>query len=325
MYGLSLDHQECVAGATAATEREAPIQAEPAGQACPDREAQQHLLFQLCELAQCVLYVIDVEQKRLTLVSRHALTVLGYEPAVLCQMSAEALIALIHPQDQSTAYGQLQRCAAAPPGHTLDAELRVQRSDGECRWVRNRVTVLSCDEQGRARELMGSALDITAQRRLPERMAQPNLFDALTGVGNATAYEVELKHLAGIRTGPVSVLLADVDGLRRVNDTLGHEAGDALLRRTAGVLRDNCRGEDLVARIGGDEFAVVLRNTNEATGRAVAARLRAALAAESGGSPLRVSFGFATAAISESLSGAVRRAECSLYGDKVSRRRLKEV
>jgi diguanylate cyclase (GGDEF)-like protein/PAS domain S-box-containing protein len=324
MYGLSFEHQECVAGARPATENEAPSQAGPAGRACTDQDAQQHRMFQLCELAQCVLYVIDTEQKRLTLVSRHALAVLGYEPVALCRMNAEALISLIHPQDYAVAYAQVQRCAAAPPGHTVEIDLRVQRPDGEFRWVRNRITVLSCDAHGRVREFMGSALDITAQRRLPERMAQPNMLDPLTGVGNATSYEVELKNLSGVRTGPVSVLMADVDGLRRVNDTLGHEAGDALLRRTAGVLRDNCRGEDLVARIGGDEFAVVLRNTNEATGRAVAARLRAALAAEAGGPPLRVSFGFATAAISESLSGAVRRAECALYADKVARRRLKE-
>lgn len=325
MYGLSFKHQECVAGARPTTEHETPDQAGPAGHACTGQDAQQRLLFQLCELAQCALYIIDVEQKRLTLVSRHALALLGHEPAALCQMSADALIELIHPQDQAAAYAQLQRCAAAPPGHTLDTELRVQRPAGECRWVRNRLTVLSYDAQGRVRELMGSALDITAQRRLPERMAQPNMLDPLTGIGNATSYEAELKNLSGVRSGPVSVLLADVDGLRRVNDTLGHEAGDSLLRRTAAVLRDNCRSEDLVARIGGDEFAVVLRNTNEATGRAVAARLRAALAAETGGSPLRVSFGFATAAASESLSGTVRRAECALYADKIARRRLREL
>jgi diguanylate cyclase (GGDEF)-like protein/PAS domain S-box-containing protein len=290
-------------------------------QPLPELGAQEPLLRQLCELAQAAIYVVDVEHRRLLMASRPCYELLGMAQAELAQVSAESLLTGIHAQDHAAVRAQLTRSCAGLCAPITECDFRFRRRDGEWRWLRNRIAVLSRDPLGRARHLIGSALDITLQRKLPDRLARPSLQDALTGVGNRTAYELEIKRLSTAHGGPVSVLLVDLDGLRRVNDSQGPEAGDDLLRRTAELLRENCRAEDLVARIGGDEFAVLLRCTNEATGRAVLARLRAAVAADTERTPLRISLGLATANAQESIEGAVRRAECALFADKVARRR----
>ena len=287
----------------------------------PELGAQEPLLRQLCELTQSALYVVDAEHRRLLMVSQPCHELLGVAPSELGPLSAESLLLFIHPQDHAAVRSQLGRSLTGLCAPITECEFRFRRPDGEWRWLRNRLAVLSRDPLGRARHLIGSALDVTLQRKLPDRLARPSLQDSLTGVGNRTAFELELKRLSVAHGGPVSVLLVDLDGLRRINDSQGPEAGDDLLRRTAELLRENCRAEDLVARIGGDEFAVLLRYTSEATGRAVLARLRAAVAADTEPTPLRISLGLATASGQESIEGAIRRAECALFADKLSRRR----
>lgn len=294
---------------------------EKRAQALPELGAQEPLLRQLCELAQGALYVVDAEHQRLLMSSPPCYELLGVGPVELSRLSAESLLTFIHPQDHAAVRGQLVRSLTGLCAPITECDFRFRRPDGEWRWLRNRLAVLSRDPLGQARHLIGSALDITLQRKLPDRLARPSLQDALTGVGNRTAFELELKRLSAARSGPVSVLLVDLDGLRRINDSHGPEAGDDLLRRTAELLHENCRAEDLVARIGGDEFAVLLRGTSEPTGRAVLARLRAAVAADSEPMPLRISLGLATASGQESIEGALRRAECALFADKVARRR----
>jgi diguanylate cyclase (GGDEF)-like protein len=105
--------------------------------------------------------------------------------------------------------------------------------------------------------------------------------DPLTGLFNPRAFHDELRHELG-RTAryrePLSLLLMDLDGLKRVNDQFGHEAGDAALRAVAGAIGSGLREIDLGARIGGDEFAVLAPRTDAQAAVALAERLRALVA-----------------------------------------------
>ena len=97
----------------------------------------------------------------------------------------------------------------------------------------------------------------TGVRRLREQA----LSDSLTGLGNRRALEQDLKrelHRASRHGHPLTVAVIDVDGLKGVNDTHGHHAGDALLRRVAAAIRMTVRDEDIGYRLGGDEFALLL-------------------------------------------------------------------
>ncbi len=106
--------------------------------------------------------------------------------------------------------------------------------------------------------------------------------DHLTGLANRRRFERQLEREVGrvLRFGhPFSLLMIDIDSFKNLNDSFGHDAGDEAIRRLSRVLREGTRGIDLAARIGGEEFAVLLVETNKDGGLEVAERLRAAIKA----------------------------------------------
>jgi diguanylate cyclase (GGDEF)-like protein len=141
----------------------------------------------------------------------------------------------------------------------------------------------------------------------------------LTGVYNRAYFEEEVSRLDRARRFPVTVVMADVDDLKAVNDTYGHPAGDAVLRRTAAALLSSFRAEDTVARIGGDEFVVLMPLVDTRGAERVLERVRAKLA-ETDPAPLSdrwsVSLGAATAERSGDLGAALDTADKRMYEDK---------
>jgi diguanylate cyclase (GGDEF)-like protein len=116
---------------------------------------------------------------------------------------------------------------------------------------------------------------------LVDELAQSSTTDSLTGLANRRSFDERLAHeveRAARHGTPLSVLLVDVDGLKKVNDEGGHEAGDAALRAVAEGLRRSCRRTDLAARTGGDEFGVLAPMTTAARALELASRIRATLA-----------------------------------------------
>lgn len=113
-------------------------------------------------------------------------------------------------------------------------------------------------------ECLFALIDITAQRQYEEKLHYLNNHDALTGLFNRSFFDAELERLMESRRYPVSIIIADVDGLKEINDTFGHAAGDQIIKLAAKVLRRAVRPEDVVARLGGDEFAILLPQTTSA-------------------------------------------------------------
>jgi two-component system cell cycle response regulator len=144
--------------------------------------------------------------------------------------------------------------------------------------------------------------------------------DSLTGLPNRETFQRSLSQevARAARTGgEMSVLLLDLDHFKRINDTLGHQTGDAVLRAVAGVLDESCRPFDTPARYGGEEFAVVLPNTGEADGSAAAERLREAIAAAAIEPAVTVSIGLASyPADGRDGDSLVRAADEALYASK---------
>jgi len=139
--------------------------------------------------------------------------------------------------------------------------------------------------QRRTESLRQTARALDAERQLVERLA---LEDAMTGLGNRRAFEGALaQSLAqSSRQGtPLTVAIADVDGLKQTNDEQGHARGDALLIAVAGALRGCCRASDTAYRVGGDEFALLLLEADREDYAALESRLRDLLKEVSAGFP----------------------------------------
>ncbi len=140
----------------------------------------------------------------------------------------------------------------------------------------------SYDELVQALAALSSEKDVLVEKltKANEQLAKNAGTDELTGIANHRAFREAFKRdlaQADRNELPLSLVMVDVDHFKRINDTHGHPAGDAVLRHVAGVLTGGLRGTDFVARYGGEEFAILLPKTDPPTARMVAERLRAAL------------------------------------------------
>ncbi|WP_338834114.1 hypothetical protein MHLNE_04700 [Moorella humiferrea] len=180
------------------------------------------------------------------------------------------------------------------------------------------------DKDGKVIGAVEATLDITERKRYEEQLRFLSLHDSLTGLYNRAFFQEELKRLSGSREYPITILVADLDGLKLVNDTLGHAKGDELLQACAGVLKTSLRRSDIVARIGGDEFAAILPKTGEKTGEDLAQRIRSAIEAsnkEHPELPLHFSIGVATCQnAAESLEETFKKADDLMYRNKLQNR-----
>jgi len=157
------------------------------------------------------------------------------------------------------------------------------------------------------------------RKRVEEKIHFVSIHDTLTGLYNRAYFDEELRRLERGGVFPVSILMADVDKLKIINDKKGHAAGDELLRLTAQVLRSAFRQEDIIARIGGDEFAVLLPGIDKEMAKKAIKRIRASInkhAAESGDDPLAISIGISLAEEGTSLMEALKKADDNMYTDK---------
>jgi diguanylate cyclase (GGDEF)-like protein/PAS domain S-box-containing protein len=223
---------------------------------------------------------------------------------------------LIHPEDLGRvreALGQL--LLATGPGPSL--EIRFQHKGGSWRWLEVRGNNLLADPE--VRGVVVHSHDITDRKRAEERLVYLSLHDALTGAYNRAYFEEEMARAEVGRAFPISLIVADVDGLKGINDQHGHAEGDILLQRAAELLRGTFRKEDAVARIGGDEFAVLLPGADAAVAQRAMNRLASRLEEHNRagkGLPLHLSFGAATGEKGCRLAEVLARADAGMYHDK---------
>jgi diguanylate cyclase (GGDEF)-like protein/PAS domain S-box-containing protein len=165
-------------------------------------------------------------------------------------------------------------------GSTWRGELCRGRKDGSLLWEDIAIAPVY-DDAGAITHIVSVNSDITRRKAMEEELRQQAITDALTGLANrrrlmeAGAHEVK----RSLRSGePLSLLIADIDHFKRVNDTLGHTAGDAVIRQIGEISASEIRSFDTAGRLGGEEFAVILPLTDATGAYELAERLRARIA-----------------------------------------------
>ncbi len=192
---------------------------------------------------------------------------LGREPEELLGAGA----ASVHPDDLGARRRMLDDVLA---GRQVSGDLRYTHRDGNDICARTVPSLVHGSEGERL--ILIQLVDVSECKRLELQIREIADRDALTGLFSRRRFQEELERevsRARRHGRPGALLVLDLDGFREVNDSLGHAAGDELLTRVGEALRSILRDSDVLARIGGDEFALILPDTDEAAARVVAEKL----------------------------------------------------
>lgn len=169
----------------------------------------------------------------------------------------------------------------------------------------------------------GVRRSLATHQEAEEKLRYMSTHDSLTDSYNRIYFDTETDRLARGRAFPIGVVMADLDGLKEVNDSLGHGAGDQLIRLGAQVLKQACREADVIARIGGDEFALLLPEVDSRALQDVLLRIRQCEAAANqaaSGPKLSLSLGAVCAENPEMLREALKQADRHMYSEKAARK-----
>jgi len=250
---------------------------------------------------------------RLRYVNHAAEIITGYARKELLRMSFQDLVDCDKPEvPTSRKRSWADEIELAPR-----CEVRISTKNHEQRWLDITATPVDFDDEPCA---MISAFDLTDCKRAEEQAQVLAVTDSLTGLGNyrriLDVLRTEIERSG--RTGrPFAVLLLDVDGLKDVNDRYGHLAGSRALCRVGDVLRLFCRAIDTAARYGGDEFAVILPETNASAAALVASRIRQRIATDTAQPTLSASIGVAVYPCDgETIEGLLQKADYEMYAIK---------
>jgi diguanylate cyclase (GGDEF)-like protein len=186
------------------------------------------------------------------------------------------------------------------------------------RWFAARVTPFLDTPP---RRVVISHWEITDRKQMEDRLREMSLYDGLTGLYNRSFFEEEIQRLSDERYCPMGIIVCDINGLKLINDTMGHTYGDELLQAFAELLQRCFRGSDITARIGGDEFAVLLPQTSWEVVRQCSWRIRQEVEQYNAQDPsfsLSVSLGFAVEdGPYLDTRGLFKKADDVMYKDKL--------
>ena len=205
--------------------------------------------------------------------------------------------------------------------HELRTEVQQYHKDGHLIWVE----ILSRYQMNKDNEIemLVVSRNIDERKKAEVLRTYFSLHDHLTGLYNRRFFEEELVRLDVERSLPMSIIMGDVNGLKLINDSFGHEIGDELLIKVAIVIKSQLREDEIFARLGGDEFAILLPHTDHATSKAIIHRIQEAIKKEKVANiSLSISFGYdIKEKTTDIIVDVIKKAEDNMYRSKLCENR----
>ena len=203
-------------------------------------------------------------------------------------------------------------------GKTHEGEIKIKTKNNQIRTWDFSSSSLEVLSDGR-KSVLSVATDVTERRKLEKKLTRLSFHDELTGLYNRRFYETEIARLNTKRNYPLTLLMGDVNGLKIINDSFGHLIGDNLLKTTANVFKNACRTDDIIVRLGGDEFLIVLPSTNLKQAENLADRIKNKLQTHKiEGIGISISFGYASLTLeNQSIERVFIAAENAMYQNKL--------
>ncbi|MGE4124211.1 MAG: diguanylate cyclase [Pusillimonas sp.] len=209
-----------------------------------------------------------------TLFNEYWASIIGYTLAELQPVSIETWLKYAHPEDLAASQVVLEQHLAGKLAH-YESEVRMRHKDGHWVWVLDRGKVAKRDDQGRPLLVCGTHQDISLEKQKLQALEHDVFHDPLTGLPNRKLLDEQVSQALALaarwRSGLVLMYL-DLDGFKLINDEHGHDAGDAVLQTFADRMRACLRASDTLARVGGDEFVLLLQSVTDASEALAVAR-----------------------------------------------------
>ena len=248
----------------------------------------------------------------------------GYQPEVLIDNKDLSYNDLICMEYREAVWSEWTRVLERKESFTYEYEIIT--AAGERKWVWEMGQGIY-NNSGDIAALEGIVLDITESKRRFNQIQYMNDHDFMTGLYNRKYFEEEKERLDQEKCFPLSIIIADINGVRLINDAFGHAEGDRIIKETAGILRSRCREKDVMARTGGDEFSILLPDTDLEEASEILLSIQGAceeynLNMKEKTNPINLSIGFGSKQIKEqSIDAVEKEAEEYLYKRKLLERK----
>ncbi|MCF8029458.1 MAG: PAS domain S-box protein [Desulfohalobiaceae bacterium] len=283
--------------------------------------------------APLIMLLLDSD-RRVKKANKYSTDFIGLSEDSLKEQRGGEVLRCIHHLDHPSGCGFGAQCEQCTIRRTVRETFRTGQSFNQ---VETTLTLIREEEEWEFTFLVSSTLlqhqgepmvllaivDITERKKAEKSLRHMSFSDTLTWLYNRNFFEEEMNRLSDGRHSPMGLISCDVDGLKFINDSLGHQSGDELLINTAEILRKNFRSSDIIARIGGDEFAILVPGTDRSIVEKLALRLRKSAEEYNNSNPqipLSLSIGYT---VSEQgpldMQALFREADNRMYREKMQR------
>lgn len=274
----------------------------------------------LTEFASDVIWLFNLTHNTFTYMSPSIFQLRGLTPEeAMAENLADSMTADSLQRVRANLKKNVQTFIANPKApNTYLIEIQQPCKDGRLIWVE--VSTKYRYHASGDIELVGVSRNIDKRKKAEEKVLYLSYHDQLTGLYNRRFYEEELFRLDTLRNLPIALIMADVNGLKLINDAYGHQMGDKILKEFAQILKSECRHDEIASRVGGDEFVILFSKTDRTSVENIIKRLNAAISkVRIDNIILSVSMGFAIKTDPhDDLTDVFKRAEDAMYQHKLT-------